>query len=167
MLKTSLFLSALIVLASPLAAQNRGQAGGTAEIAKKVEQTCTGFCHGPSMFGQQRLDRNGWTREIDKMTRWGAKVDPADKDAFVTYLSRSFNGNRPVPNSFKALPAGKGVELVQTNCLSCHDERLITSRNLDKAGWTRLVDQMMQWGAFVPAERKDELLDYLTAHFGK
>jgi cytochrome c5 len=136
-------------------------------MAKKMEQACTA-CHGPSLIAQQRLDRNGWSRELDKMIRWGASVAPADKDALLAYLARTFNSSRPVPNTFKAVPAGKGAEIYQTYCLSCHDDRVITSRtNTDKAGWTRLVDQMVEWGAYVPTGRTEELLDYLSAHFGK
>src|SRR5215813_9453052 len=75
-----------------------------ADMAKKLESACSG-CHGLSLIAQQRLDRNGWGREIDKMTRWGAPVQPADRDALVIYLARQFNSNRPLPSSAKAVPA--------------------------------------------------------------
>jgi hypothetical protein len=137
------------------------------DIARKMESTCTGLCHGPSLIAQQRLDRNGWTREVDKMIRWGAKVQPADRDALITYLSRTFNSDRPLPNSGKSVPAGNGSDLFQTYCLSCHDDSPINSRKLDKAGWTGAVDRMILWGAYVPTGRKDELVDYLTTQWGK
>ena len=155
------------LLALLLLAQAPAQTLSPAEMAKKLETTCTGFCHGPSLIGQQRLDRNGWTREIDKMTRWGAGVQPADKDALVNYLARQFNSNRPLPNSAKAVPPGKGAAILQTYCLGCHNDSVITSRKLDKTGWTALVDQMIKWGAFVPTGRKDELIEYLTTHWGR
>lgn len=160
MLKASL-LFLLMLAQAP--APNPSQA----EMAKKLEATCTGFCHGPSLIAQQRLDRNGWTREIDKMTRWGAAVQPADRDALINYLARQFNSNRPLPNSMKSVPEGKGSDLFATYCQSCHNDSLITSRKLDKAGWTAIVDQMMKWGAYIPSNRKDELIDYLTTHWGK
>ena len=142
-------------------------AQANADMAKKMEATCTVACHGPSLIAQQRLDRNGWTREVDKMTRWGANVQPEDKDALIAYLARTFNVSRPMPNSSKAVPPGKGSDLFQTYCLSCHDDRPIISRKLDKTGWTALVDQMLHWGAYVPSGRKDELIEYLTTHWGK
>ena len=151
----------------PLAAWGQAPAPTTAEMARKMEATCTGFCHGPALIAQQRIDRNGWTREVDKMIRWGAAVQPADKDALITYLARTFNASRPMPNSSKAVPEGKGSDLFRTYCLSCHDDRAIVSRKVDKPGWTALVDQMMKLGAYVPATRKDELLDYLTLHWGR
>ncbi len=155
----------LAVLFFTLPALSFGQAA--ADMAKKMEATCTMACHGPSLIAQQRVDRNGWTREVDKMIRWGARVAPEDKDALVAYLARTFNGNRPMPNSSKAVPAGKGSDLFQTYCLACHDDRVVTSRKLDKAGWTGIVDQMVRWGAYVPSGRKDELTEYLTTHWGK
>jgi cytochrome c5 len=138
-----------------------------AEMAKKLEASCFGLCHGPSLIAQQRLDRNGWTREIDKMTRWGAPVQAPDRDALINYLARQFNSNRPLPNSAKAVPEGKGSDLFQTYCLGCHNDSLVTSRKLDKTGWNAVVDQMMRWGAYIPTGRKDELIDYLATHWGK
>ena len=143
------------------------QAPPQADIAKKMEATCTGLCHGASLIAQQRVDRNGWTREVDKMIRWGAKVQPEDKDALIAYLSRTFNASRSLPSGSKAVPAGKGSDLFQTYCLACHDDRVVTSRRLDKAGWTSQVDQMMKWGAYIPTGRRDELIDYLTSHWGR
>jgi len=165
MLKRKLIVCAVLAIASRIAF-SQSPAPSNAEMARKMEATCTGYCHGPALIAQQRLDRNGWTREIDKMVRWGAVVSAVDRDPLIDYLVRTFNVNRPLPNSFKAAPAGKGSDLFQTYCLACHDERPITSRRLDKVGWTSQVDQMIKWGAYVPTARKDELVEYLTTHWG-
>jgi hypothetical protein len=167
MLNRKLLLFGGIFLAAGLVFGQTPQAPSNAEMAKKIETTCTGYCHGPSLIAQQRLDRNGWTRELDKMIRWGANVPPADKDLFIAYLARTFSVNRPLPNSFKAVPAGKGSDVFQLACLACHDDRLVTSRRLDKAGWTRQVDEMIKLGAFVPTARKDDLIEYLTTNWGR
>jgi cytochrome c5 len=159
MLKASL-IALLLLIQAP------AQAPSQTDMAKKLEATCTG-CHGPLLIAQQRLDRNGWAREIDKMTRWGAPVQPADRDALINYFVRQFNSNRPLPNSSKAVPEGAGADVFQNYCQSCHNDSLITSRKLDKAGWTAVVDQMMRWGAYVPTDRKDELIEYLVTHWGK
>src|SRR5215831_13364161 len=158
MLKVSLLLLMML-------AQTPAQNPSPADMARKLESTCTG-CHGPSLIAQQRLDRNGWTREMDKMTRWCAPVQPADRDALINYLARQFNNTRPLPNSARAVPAGPGSDLFQTYCLGCHNESLVAARKLDKTGWTGVVDQMMKWGAYVPSGRKDELIEYLASHWG-
>ena len=39
---------------------------------------------------QQRLNKAAWGKEVDKMMKWGAEVDPKDRDALVDYLSANF-----------------------------------------------------------------------------
>jgi hypothetical protein len=166
MSKVKLALLLVAVIGGPLAF-SQTQTLPAADMAKKMEMTCTGFCHGPGLIAQQRLDRNGWTREVDKMIRWGAAVPASEKDALIEYLTRAFNANRSLPNTFKAVPSGKGSDLFQNYCLGCHDDRPIASRKLDKAGWLREVDAMIKVGAYVPTNRRDELVEYLSMHFGK
>jgi hypothetical protein len=38
----------------------------------------------------QRLTHTGWTREVEKMMRWGATVADAEKGALVDYLATRF-----------------------------------------------------------------------------
>lgn len=54
--------------------------------ASVFEQRCL-RCHRADLVEQQRLTPAGWRREIDKMIGWGARVDDADRDALLTYLS--------------------------------------------------------------------------------
>ena len=51
-------------------------------------------CHNEDIIMQQRLTRVQWEREVDKMTRWGAKVDAADRTPIVDYLLKLY-GPRP------------------------------------------------------------------------
>jgi hypothetical protein len=51
--------------------------------------------------------------------------------------------------------------------MSCHDDKVLVSRNLDRAGWAGVVDKMMNWGAYVPTARRDELIEYLLANFSR
>lgn len=130
-------------------------------------ETCTGYCHSANLIAQQRLDRNGWNRELDKMIRWGAVVPANEREILLTYLVRTFSPNRPRPNTNVALPEGKARELALVACMSCHDDRVLNSHRTDRAGWERHVDLMIKWGAHVPAARKAELIDYLSTHWGR
>ena len=47
-------------------------------------------CHQTDIVEQQRLDRTGWAREVDKMIRWGAKVAEVEKDPLIDYLVMRF-----------------------------------------------------------------------------
>ena len=52
-------------------------------------------CHEARIILQQRLGKAAWTREVDKMVKWGAVVDPSDRDALIDYLSTNFNPDQP------------------------------------------------------------------------
>ena len=64
--------------------------------AMKVKATdaCT-QCHESRIILQQRLSKAAWTKEVDKMVKWGAPVDPQDRDALIEYLSSNFGTDRP------------------------------------------------------------------------
>ena len=47
-------------------------------------------CHEDDLIEAQRLSREGWTREVDKMIRWGAAVPAAEKDALIDYLAARY-----------------------------------------------------------------------------
>ena len=64
------------------------------KIQAKVQTACT-ECHDAGIIRQQRLSEKSWTKEVDKMIKWGALVDPSDRAAFVEYLSASFPPNKP------------------------------------------------------------------------
>jgi hypothetical protein len=54
-----------------------------------VRTRCT-VCHDLALVEQQRLDVDGWRREIDKMIGWGAGVTPDEKDPLAAYLARRY-----------------------------------------------------------------------------
>lgn len=52
-------------------------------------------CHEARIIVQQRLSKATWTKEVDKMIKWGAVVDSADHDALIDYLSTNFGVDQP------------------------------------------------------------------------
>jgi len=52
-------------------------------------------CHEARIILQQRLSKPAWTKEVDKMIKWGALVDANDRDALIDYLSSNFDPDRP------------------------------------------------------------------------
>jgi hypothetical protein len=70
-----------------------------------AEHACT-LCHDAGIVVQQRLSKDAWGKEVDKMTRWGAPVDANERDGLVDYLSANFPADkRPDPPT--RVPAGK------------------------------------------------------------
>jgi hypothetical protein len=62
-------------------------------MQSKAETACF-ECHDGRIIAQQRLSKAAWAKEVDKMIKWGALVDPADHDPLVDYLSTSFPPDR-------------------------------------------------------------------------
>jgi hypothetical protein len=63
-------------------------------VQAKVRTACL-ECHESRIIVQQRLSKGAWTKEVDKMIKWGAVVDAADRDGFVDYLSANFPADKP------------------------------------------------------------------------
>jgi hypothetical protein len=55
----------------------------------KATTACT-ECHEARIIVQQQLSKAAWTKEVDKMVKWGAVVEAQDHDALIDYLSNSF-----------------------------------------------------------------------------
>jgi hypothetical protein len=58
-------------------------------VQAKLRTACT-ECHDSHIIVQQRLSGKAWSREVDKMIKWGAVVDPNDRTLFIDYLTDNF-----------------------------------------------------------------------------
>jgi hypothetical protein len=65
----------------------------------KATTACT-ECHSSRIITQQRLSKAAWTKEVDKMIKWGAAVEAADRDSLIEYLS----SNLPADKAPEAMP---------------------------------------------------------------
>jgi hypothetical protein len=66
-------------------------------------------CHEARIILQQRLSKATWTKEVDKMIKWGAVVDASDHDALIDYLSTNFSPDQAAYEpSRSALEKGAG-----------------------------------------------------------
>src|SRR5258708_11609468 len=63
-------------------------------MQRKATTSCL-ECHEARIILQQRLSKAAWTKEADKMVRWGALVEASDHDALVDYLSEYFYPDQP------------------------------------------------------------------------
>ena len=132
-------------------------------------------CHEADLIVQQRLSRTGWTREVEKMMRWGTVLSDGEKETVVNYLTAQF-GPRPLraattpqaaaAGSAEAGKAEAGKAIFEAKCLLCHEADLTEQQRLSRAGWTREVEKMVRWGATVTDAEKEPLVDYLTQRYG-
>ncbi len=99
----TIFAGAVLLMftVSPSASHAQKPAGAsvTADLPAGTMQakatTACMECHEARIILQQRLSKAAWTKEVDKMTKWGAVVDPADRDALIDYLSTNFSPDKP------------------------------------------------------------------------
>lgn len=63
-------------------------------MQEKARDACT-VCHDAGIITQQRLSKDAWTREVDKMIRWGTQVEPGDRQPLIDYFSSSFPPDKP------------------------------------------------------------------------
>ncbi len=77
------------------------------DMQAKAITACT-ECHEARIILQQRLSKAAWAKEVDKMTKWGAVIDPADRDALIDYLSTNFSPDKPAYDAPRTLPDKSG-----------------------------------------------------------
>jgi quinoprotein glucose dehydrogenase len=118
---------------------------------------------------------------------WSFKLDQAALAVPIVYAGRSgkeyvavaagehlvaftVGGQAAFPTKLQAqtqLPDGKGRELVQTVCNSCHSVDLITTHHQTRDEWTGTVQRMAQHGASATDDQFQQIVDYLTNRFGR
>jgi hypothetical protein len=59
---------------------------------QQLQRSCTA-CHRLDVVQAQRLERWEWSRELDKMTSMGAKIQ--NRKALLDYLTRQFGPGKP------------------------------------------------------------------------
>jgi hypothetical protein len=76
-------------------------AADATDAGKKAENTYCVACHSTRIINSQRLSAAAWTKEVDKMTGWGAVIP--DKQVLIDYLATEYSNTKPVP-----IPATSG-----------------------------------------------------------
>lgn len=75
-------------------------------MQEKARNACT-VCHDSGIITQQRLGKEAWTKEVDKMIRWGTQLDAGDREALIDYLSTSFPPDKPAERFVRAGKLGR------------------------------------------------------------
>src|ERR1700683_5768397 len=63
------------------------------------------------------------------------------------------------------LPAGKGKDLVENTCGSCHGLDVVVAQHATKNGWSSIVDYMVSRGASGTPAEIATIVDYLAKNF--
>ena len=167
LIKLSFALTAMILAVCGLMNANTRAARQDLPEGKGVElarDRCIG-CHEADLIVSQRLSRQGWTREVEKMIRWGAVVSDPEKEVLIDYFAANF---KPRSAAANATAAGddRGKQIFEEKCLLCHEADLTEQQRLSRQGWTREIEKMVRWGAVVTDAEKEPLVDYLFKKYG-
>lgn len=138
---------------NPASAGTALPSGEGSDIARRRCLTC----HGGDLIAQQRLSRNDWSRELEKMMAWGAQLTGGERRLLLDYLADQF-GNARHPS----MPNTMAADLIRMRCHVCHDRTLIDQQRLSLDGWRRELDKMVGWGARVTEGEKAVIAEYLA-----
>jgi len=86
--------TALLCAAAAIAQSSPNEQLPAGSAKEKAEATCLS-CHEARIIVQQRLGKPAWTKEVDKMIKWGAEVDPKDRDTLIDYFTANFGPDQP------------------------------------------------------------------------
>lgn len=72
----------------------------------------------------------------------------------------------PVSAMAQDLPPGPGAEVTVKACSGCHGMDQVVGERHDAAGWTGVVNDMINNGASATDDEAKQIVDYLTTNFG-
>ena len=74
--------------------------------------------------------------------------------------------DKKAPDQAGALPEGKGKDLTQKDCSTCHATSVFTKQHHSRDQWRSVLDNMLDRGLDAPDSDLDIIADYLVANFG-
>lgn len=102
LLACSLLTMLITVSAGAQSATDDGLPDGP--MQNKARTACL-ICHDSHIIVQQRLSKTAWGKEVDKMIKWGAIVNPPDRDPLVDYFSANFPPDKPAYTAKRSAPS--------------------------------------------------------------
>jgi cytochrome c5 len=167
------YLAALGIAACAIAAGGQARAQGAQPgvlppgEGRDLLATACSQCHVLNVIVSMREGPSGWRRHVYNMVTRGAQLTAPEAEAVIAYLAANFGpGSAPATAAALALPAGPGMELVETRCTACHDLERVAVVKRQKADWPALVANMIGRGAVVSPDEAKTITSYLAAHFG-
>lgn len=95
-----------LLIAVGIAADDSGSGNGAREEVHACVQ-----CHSLRLIHSQRLSKAAWTKEVDKMIRWGAPVH--ERETLIDYLAEQYSDAKPVPEDPRSADGTKNSSAAQ------------------------------------------------------
>ena len=84
----------------------------------------------------------------------------------IPALAGPLQESKPATSAAQALPPGEGKDLLQKNCIGCHQLGVITSQHKTESAWTDTIVEMRNRGANGSDDEMEKIIHYLTTNFG-
>jgi len=170
-----LAIAAFAALTLAVAAPARAQLGGAPPPmpdgdGKAVVTVACSQCHTLGVTLSMRAAKDGWRQQVYDMVLRGAQLTAPEADQVIDYLATYFGPGSKLAEAAGepvALPAGAGKDLVEANCMTCHEARRLTGVKRSRKEWEGIVARMVHLGAPANAEDAKKIVAYLDAQFGK
>ena len=86
--------------------------------------------------------------------------------AGLVFAATATGAQEPPAGATAVQEPRSGQEVLESSCQGCHDLRPVQTSALDAAGWTKVIDTMIENGAEVDKEEMPILLKHLVLNFG-
>ncbi len=156
-------VASLVWFATPARAQDNvalPEGNGKAVTAAVCSQ-----CHALDALFFYKADDRQWEILVHEMVGFGAQVSPEERDLILRYVTASFS-TQPgrAATRVAPLPGGKGREVLESSCGTCHGLSLVAGKRASRAGWeTILRRHLSEKRLELSPDRADALLAYLVA----
>jgi cytochrome c5 len=128
---------------------------GASEVGEKIVNSACIGCHELRPLDMTALDREGWSKIVDRMVAKGAAVRKEDVPMLVAYLATAYG---PVPE-------GPGKDVLLIVCTQCHTLDRVKARRSTPEEWDELLMHMLNEGAPLADRDYPVLLTYLARNF--
>jgi competence ComEA-like helix-hairpin-helix protein len=81
-------------------------------------------------------------------------------------LLNSVAQSAPAKPDADKLADGPGEKLVEKACISCHNAHVIVIKRASADDWAEDVDKMVARGAVLTDDENDQVVEYLSTHYG-
>jgi len=165
-------LALLLMAPRPGRAQEPMRAAEKVELPDGEGKTLVGVvcsqCHNIQPLFVYSGDDRQWEILVHEMVAFGAQVSPRERDTIMAYLKKSFSSQRHGSGvGATPMPPGKGLEVLQSSCVSCHGMPLIANKRADSAQWQAILRRhTAEERVKLSAGQLQLLLAYLEENFG-
>jgi len=102
-----------------------------------------------------------------KTPKANSKAKSSKKKTKTKPAAPDFDPHLPILGTRLAeFPAGAGKASADRGCVFCHSVDMVAQQRLTEKQWAAEVVKMTNWGADVPADKREELVAYLVKNFG-